>query len=128
MDTSQTRRLRTRIWSWLEALLDDVLNRNAVVIENTADIAHEMLLSEEWQPDTRMLERDSAELRMVEAALARMDDGPYDFVADAVARSVKVVCASSRMLHPTSIAMGRCIMDRVSSAPIRPSPRASAAQ
>jgi DnaK suppressor protein len=54
-----------------------VHNRNAIAIENTADTMDEVRLAEERDFATRLLERDFADIRLVDAALTRIKNGSY---------------------------------------------------
>ena len=79
MDKSQIERFKVMLESRIEALWDRVRNRNAIAIENTADTMDEVRLAEERDLAIQILGRDFAEIRLVEAALARIEDGAYGF-------------------------------------------------
>ena len=77
MDTCEIERFKVLLESRLEALWDSVRNRNAIAIENTADTMDEVRLAEERDLAIQILGRDVAEIRLVEAALTRIEDGAY---------------------------------------------------
>ena len=77
MDTCEIERFKVLLESRLEALWDRVRNRNAIAIENTADTMDEVRLAEERDLAIRILGRDVGEIRLVEAALTRIEDGAY---------------------------------------------------
>jgi len=77
MDTSQLKKLRVILESHRDALSGRVQNRKAITIENAADIMDEIRLAEERDLAMRILERDFAETRRVEAALTRIEEGTY---------------------------------------------------
>ena len=77
MNTSEIKRFKIMLESRLAALWGRVRNRNTIAIENTADTMDEVRLAEERDLAIQILGRDFAELRLVEAALARIEDGSY---------------------------------------------------
>jgi DnaK suppressor protein len=77
MDTIEINRFKIMLESRLAALWSRVRNRNTIAIENTADTMDEVRLAEERDLAIQILGRDFAELRLVEAALARIEDGSY---------------------------------------------------
>lgn len=79
MDKSQIERFKAMLESRIEALWDRVQNRNAIAIENTADTMDEVRLAEERDLAIQILGRDFAEIRLVEAALARIKEGAYGY-------------------------------------------------
>lgn len=79
MNSSRLKKLRVTLESRRDALSERVQNRNAIAIENTADIMDEVGLTEERDLATRILERAFAKRRMVEAALVRIHDRTYGF-------------------------------------------------
>jgi DnaK suppressor protein len=79
MSTSQIGRFKVLLESRLEALWDRVRNRNAIAIENTADTMDEVRLAEDRDLAIQILGRDFAEIRLVEAALTRIEEGAYGY-------------------------------------------------
>src|ERR1039457_5383657 len=79
MDTCEIERFKVLLESRLEALWDRVRNRNAIAIENTADTMDEVRLAEERDLAIQILGRDFAEIRLVEAALTRIEEGAYGY-------------------------------------------------
>jgi DnaK suppressor protein len=79
MDTSRINKLRGILESRRDSLSERVQNRNAIAIENAADVMDEVRLAEERDLATRILERDFTDIRLVEAALTRIEDGTYGF-------------------------------------------------
>jgi DnaK suppressor protein len=77
MNTSEIKRFKIMLESRLAALWGRVRNRNTIAIENTADTMDEVRLAEERDLANQILGRDFAELRLAEAALARIEDGSY---------------------------------------------------
>jgi DnaK suppressor protein len=77
IDTSQTKKLGIILESRRDALSKSVHNRNSIAVENTADTMDEVRLAEERDLATRLLERDFAEIRLVDAALTRIKKGTY---------------------------------------------------
>lgn len=77
MNVSEIDRFKVMLESRLEALWDRVRNRDTITIENTADTMDEVRLAEERDLAIQILGRDFTELRLVEAALARIKDGTY---------------------------------------------------
>ena len=77
METSHIKKVRILLESRHNLLLKRVHNRNAIAIENTADTMDEVRLAEERDLATRLLERDFADIRLVDAALTRIKDGTY---------------------------------------------------
>jgi DnaK suppressor protein len=77
MDTSRIKNVRILLESRRDALSKRVHNRNAIAVENTADTMDEVRLAEERDLATRLLERDFADIRLVDAALARIKNGTY---------------------------------------------------
>jgi len=94
MNTRQSRKM-IRLERWFEASSNSVHSQNAIAVEHTVDIMND------GQPvnhlATRTLERDFAEIRRIEAALTRIDDGAYGFISDATMRVIGIICASFRM-------------------------------
>jgi len=79
MSSIQIKRFRAILEGRRDAFSERVHNRNAIAIENTADIMDEVRCAEERDLATRILEHDFAELRLVTAALARIEEGTYGF-------------------------------------------------
>lgn len=77
MNAVELNRFRAMLESRRATLLDRAGNRNTITIENTADTMDEVRLAEERDLAIQMLGRDFSELRLVEAALARIKDGVY---------------------------------------------------
>jgi DnaK suppressor protein len=77
MDTSYIKNVRVMLESQRDALSKRVHNRNAIAVENTADVMDEVRLAEERDLATRILERDFADIRRVESALTRITNGTY---------------------------------------------------
>ncbi len=77
MDTSRIGKVRVVLESQRDVLSKRVHNRNAIAVENTADTMDEVRLAEERELATRLLERDFADIRLVEAALTRIKNGAY---------------------------------------------------
>ena len=77
MTANEIKRFKIMLESRLAALWGRVRNRNSIAIENTADTMDEVRLAEERDLAIQILGRDFAELRLVEAALARLEDGSY---------------------------------------------------
>jgi len=75
MSSIQIKRFRAILEGRRDAFSERVHNRNAIAIENTADIMDEVRGAEERDIATRILEHDFAELRLVTAALARIKEG-----------------------------------------------------
>ena len=94
MNTRQSRKM-IRLERWFEASSNSVHSQNAIAVEHTVDIMND------GQPvnhlATRTLERDFAEIRRIEAALTRIDDGAYGFISDATMQVIGIICASFRM-------------------------------
>jgi len=97
-----------RLERWFEALLNSVHSRNA---KHTVDIMNDAQpVKEHGHLAVRTLERDFAEIRRIEAALTRIDDGAYGFISDAIMRVIGIICASFRMLTFASITARRGAM------------------
>jgi len=79
MDKSQIERFKVMLESRIEALWDRARNRDTIAIENTADTMDEVRLAEERDLAIQILGRDFTETRLVEAALARVEEGVYGF-------------------------------------------------
>lgn len=79
MDSIQIKTFRVILENRRDIFSERVHNRNAIAIENTADIMDEVRCAEERNLATRILEHDFAELRLVKAALARIEEGTYGF-------------------------------------------------
>ncbi len=79
MDSIQIKTFRVILENRRDTFSERVHNRNAIAIENTADIMDEVRCAEERNLATRILEHDFAELRLVKAALARIEEGTYGF-------------------------------------------------
>ena len=77
METSHIKKVRILLESRHDVLSKRVHDRNAIAIENTADTMDEVRLAEERDLATRLLERDFADIRLVDAALTRIKDGTY---------------------------------------------------
>lgn len=77
METSNIKKVRIVLESRRDALSSRVHNRNAIAVEKTADTMDEVRLSEERDLATRLLERDFADIRLVDAALTRINNGTY---------------------------------------------------
>jgi RNA polymerase-binding transcription factor len=77
METSHIKKVRILLESRYNLLFKRVHNRNAIAIENTADTMDEVRLAEERDLATRLLERDFADIRLVDAALSRIKNGTY---------------------------------------------------
>lgn len=79
MDSIQIKRFRAILEDRRDAFSERVHDRNAIAIENAADIMDEVRCAEERDLATRILEHGFAELRLVTAALARIEEGTYGF-------------------------------------------------
>jgi DnaK suppressor protein len=77
METGHIKKVRILLESWHNVLSKRVHNRNAIAVENTADTMDEVRLAEERDLATRLLERDFADIRLVDAALIRIKNGSY---------------------------------------------------
>ena len=77
MDPSRIGKVRVVLESQRDVLSKRVHNRNAIAVENTADTMDEVRLAEESDLATRLLERDFADIRLVDAALSRIKNGTY---------------------------------------------------
>lgn len=77
METSHIKKVKTLLESRYDVLSKRVHNRNAIAVEKAADTMDEVELAEERDLATRLLERDFADIRLVEAALARIKHGTY---------------------------------------------------
>ena len=77
MDTNYIKKVKIMLESRRAVLSQRVHNRNAIAVENTADVMDEVRLAEERDLATRILERDFADIRLVEAALTRISNGSY---------------------------------------------------
>ena len=77
METSHIKKVRILLESRRDVLSRRVYNRNAIAVENTADTMDEVRLAEERDLATRLLERDFADIRLVDAALTRIKNGSY---------------------------------------------------
>jgi DnaK suppressor protein len=77
VDTSHIETVRITLESQRDALSRRLHSRNAIAIENAADTMDEVGLAEERDLATRLLERDFADIRLVEAALTRVKNGTY---------------------------------------------------
>ena len=77
MDTRNIKKVRVILERRRDALSKRVHNRNAIAVENTADTMDEVRLAEERDLATRLLERDFADIRLVDAALTRIKNGTY---------------------------------------------------
>lgn len=77
MEISHSRKIRTLLERRHDVLSKRVHNRNAIAVEKAADTMDEVRLAEERDFYTRILERDFADIRLVEAALTRMKNGMY---------------------------------------------------
>ena len=77
METSHIKKVKTLLESRYDVLSKRVHNRNAIAVEKAADIMDEVGLAEERDLATRILEHDFADIRLVEAALARIKHGTY---------------------------------------------------
>jgi len=98
MNTHQSRKM-IRLERWFEASSNSVHSQNSIAVEHTVDIMNDgQPVKEHGHLATRTLERDFAEIRRIEAALTRIDDGAYGFISDAIMRVIGIICASFRML------------------------------
>lgn len=79
MDSSQIDKLKQMLESRRDALFGRIQDRNAIAIENAADLMDNVRLIEDRDLATRILERDSEELRRVVAALNRIRMGTYGY-------------------------------------------------
>lgn len=79
MDTMQIERLKVILESRLDELSGGVRNRDNIVIEKAPDLMDEAQLAEGRDLAIRILDHDFAEIRLVEKALARIEDGTYGF-------------------------------------------------
>ena len=77
MEISHIKKVKTLLKSRHDALSKRVHNRNGIAVEKAADTMDEVALAEERDLATRLLERDFADIRLVEAALARIKNGTY---------------------------------------------------
>jgi DnaK suppressor protein len=77
MDTGHLKRVRAVLESQRDVLSRRLHSRNAIAVENTADTMDEVGLAEERDLATRILERDFADIRLVETALTRITTGTY---------------------------------------------------
>jgi DnaK suppressor protein len=77
MNTIQIERLKVILESRLEELLGGMRNRDNIAIEQAADLMDEAQFAEERDLAIRILDHDFAEIRLVEKALARMEQGSY---------------------------------------------------
>jgi DnaK suppressor protein len=77
MDTGHIKRVRAILESQRDALSRRLHSRNAIAVEKAADTMDEAGLAEERDLATRILERDFADIRLVEAALTRIKNGTY---------------------------------------------------
>jgi DnaK suppressor protein len=77
MDRGHIKRVRAMLESQRDALSRRLHSRNAIAVEKAADIMDEVGLAEERDLATRILERDFADIRLVEAALTRIKNGTY---------------------------------------------------
>ncbi len=77
MDTGHIKRVRAMLESQRDALSRRLHSRNAIAVEKAADTMDEVGLAEERDLATRILERDFADIRLVEAALTRIKNGTY---------------------------------------------------
>ena|SRR5689334_17644627 len=77
MDTGHIKKVRAILEGQRDALSRRVHSRNAIAVEKAADTMDEVGLAEERDLATRLLERDFADIRLMEAALARIKSGTY---------------------------------------------------
>ena len=77
MDIRHIKRVRAMLESQRDALSRRLHSRNAIAVEKAADTMDEVGLAEERDLATRILERDFADIRLVEAALTRIKNGTY---------------------------------------------------
>jgi DnaK suppressor protein len=77
MDRNHIKKIRIILESRRDALSKSVHNRNAIAVENAADTMDEVRLAEERDLATRLLEREFADIRLVDAALTRIKNGTY---------------------------------------------------
>jgi len=77
MDKSHINKVRIILESQRDALSKRLHSRNAIAVEKAADTMDEVGLAEERDLATRLLERDFAHIRLVEAALIRIKNGTY---------------------------------------------------
>jgi DnaK suppressor protein len=77
MDTGHIKKVRAILEGQRDALSRRLRSRNAIAVEKATDIMDEVELAEERDLATRILERDFADIRLVEAALNRIKKGTY---------------------------------------------------
>jgi len=77
MDTGHIKRVRAILENQRDALSRRLHSRNAIAVEKAADTMDEVGLAEERDLATRILERDFADIRLMEAALIRIKRGTY---------------------------------------------------
>jgi len=77
MDTGHIKKVRAILEGQRDALSRRLHSRNAIAVEKAADMMDEVGLAEERDLATRILERDFADIRLVEAALTRIKKGTY---------------------------------------------------
>ncbi len=77
MDTGHIKKVRAILESQRDALSRRLHSRNATAVEKAADTMDEVGLAEERDLATRIVERDFADIRLVQAALTRIKNGTY---------------------------------------------------
>jgi DnaK suppressor protein len=77
MDTGHIKKVRAILEVQRDALSRRLHSRNAIAVEKAADTMDEVRLAEERDLATRLLERDFADIRLVDAALTRIKNGTY---------------------------------------------------
>ena len=75
MDTGQIKKVRAILEGQRDALSRRLHSRHAIAVEKAADIMDEVGLAEARDLAPRMLERDCADIRLVEAVLAAIKEG-----------------------------------------------------
>jgi DnaK suppressor protein len=79
MNTIQIEQLKVILESRLEKLSGGVRHRDNLAIEKAADLMDEAQFAEERDLAIRILDHDFAEIRLVEKALARIEQGSYGY-------------------------------------------------
>ena len=77
MNKIQIERLKVILESRHEELSGGVRHRDKIAIEKAADLMDEVQLAEERDLAIQLLDHDFAEIRLVEKALARIEEGTY---------------------------------------------------
>lgn len=79
MNTTQIEALKIMLENRLEELSGGVRNRDKIAIEKAPDLMDEAQQAEERDFAIRILDYDFAEIRLVEQALARIEEGTYGY-------------------------------------------------